>query len=69
MGIKHVIKYTQNRHLRKLGNQVVRNLHCIVDVVKYLRQFPFISSQYFWDNSHNVLNLISLEAKLYLADL
>lgn len=62
-------KNTQNRHLWELGNQVVGNLHCIVNVVKYLRQFPFISSQYFWDNSHNVLDLIFLEAKLYLADL
>lgn len=45
------------------------NLHGIVDVVKYIRQLPFISSQHFWDNSHNVLDLIFLEAKLYLTDL
>lgn len=48
---------------------MVGNLHCIVDVVKYLRQLPSISSQHFWDNSHHVLDLIFLEAKLYLTDL
>lgn len=57
------------RHLRELGNQMVGNLHCIMDVVKNLRQLPFISCQDFWDNGHYVLDLIFLESKLYLTDL
>lgn len=56
-------------YLRELCDQVVWNLHGVMEVVKNLCKLPFICGQHFRDGNNNVLNLIFLEAKLQFTNL